>query len=49
MEILDYQMIDSYQVFTHEHLGNIFSILLFPHRWIFEMEEAWYTEKGDIG
>ena len=49
MEILDYQMIDSYQVFTHEHLGNIFSILLFPHRWIFEMEEAWYTEKGDVG
>ncbi len=49
MEILDYQMIDSYQVFTHEHLGNIFSILLFPHRWIFEMEEAWYTEKGEVG
>ncbi len=48
-EILDYQTIDSYQVFTHEHLGNIFSVFLFPHRWIFEMEEAWYTEKGEIG
>ncbi|MEM4253593.1 MAG: hypothetical protein QXE84_08730, partial [Candidatus Nitrosotenuis sp.] len=29
--------------------GNIFSVLLFPHRWIFEMEEAWYTESGQIG
>lgn len=48
-EILDYATIDTYQVFTHEHLGNLFSILLFPHRWIFEMEEAWYTEKGEIG
>ncbi|MBI5147346.1 MAG: hypothetical protein HZA84_09075 [Thaumarchaeota archaeon] len=48
-EILDYQTIDNYQVFTHEHLGNIFSVFLFPHRWIFEMEEAWYTEKGEIG
>ncbi|MBM2852827.1 MAG: hypothetical protein HW420_1374 [Candidatus Nitrosotenuis sp.] len=47
-EILDYTTIDTYQVFTHEHLGNLFSILLFPHRWIFEMEEAWYT-KGEIG
>lgn len=48
-EILDYQTIDSYQVFTHEHLGNLFSVFLFPRRWIFEMEEAWYTEKGEIG
>ncbi len=48
-KILDYPAIDSCQVFTHEHLGNIFSVFLFPHRWIFEMEEAWYTEKGEIG
>ncbi|HEX9846385.1 MAG TPA: hypothetical protein VGA92_08000 [Candidatus Nitrosotenuis sp.] len=48
-EILDYSQIDSYLVFTHEHLGNLFSILLFPHHWIFEMEEAWYTESGQIG
>jgi hypothetical protein len=48
-EILDYSQIDSYLVFTHHHLGNLFSILLFPHRWIFEMEEAWYTESGEIG
>lgn len=48
-EILDYQTIDVCHVFTHEHLGNLFSVLLFPHRWVFEMEEAWYTEKGEIG
>lgn len=48
-QILDYSQVDSYLVFTHEHLGNLFSILIFPHRWIFEMEEAWYTESGQIG
>lgn len=48
-EILDYQTIDSHLVFKHEHLGNLFSILLFPHRWIFEMEEAWHTESGQMG
>lgn len=48
-EVLDFSVIDNCQVFTHEHLGNVFSVLLFPHRWVFEMEEAWYTEKGEIG
>lgn len=48
-EILEYQSVDSYQVFTYEHLGNLFSVMLFPHRWMFEMEEAWYTESGQIG
>lgn len=48
-EILDYDSIDSFQVFSHEHLGNLFSILLFPRRWLFEMEEAWHTESGQVG
>jgi hypothetical protein len=48
-EILDYSQIDSYLVFAHEHLGNLFSVLLFPHRWIYEMEEAWHTDGGQIG
>lgn len=48
-EILDFSQIDSCLVFRHEHLGNVFSVLLFPHRWIFEMEEAWHTESGQIG
>lgn len=48
-KVLDFQKIDSHLVFTHEHLGNVFSILLFPHRWMFEMEEAWHTESGQMG
>lgn len=48
-EILDYQLIDCCKVFSFNHLGNLFSIILFPHRWIFEMQEAWYDEKGMIG
>ncbi len=47
-EILDYPLIDSYKVFTYEHLGNLFSIVLFPHRWIYEMIEAWYSN-GVLG
>jgi hypothetical protein len=42
-EILDNDIIDSYRVFTHAHLGNLFSVVLFPHRWIYEMIEAWYS------
>ena len=42
-EILDYNLIDSCKVFSHEHLGNVFSVVLFPHRWIYEMIEAWYS------
>ena len=42
-EVLDHSLIDSCRVFSHEHLGNIFTIVLFPHRWIYEMIEAWYS------
>ena len=41
-EVLEFDLIDSCRVFSHDHLGNIFSIILFPHRWIFEMQEAWH-------
>jgi hypothetical protein len=41
-EILDYDVLDSFNVFTFEHLGNSFAVILFPHRWIFEMQEAWH-------
>jgi len=47
-EILDYSLIDSCRVFSYEHLGNIFSVVLFPHRWIYEMIEAWYSN-GILG
>ena len=42
-EVLDFSLIDSCKVFSHEHLGNIFTVVLFPHRWIYEMIEAWYS------
>ena len=42
-EILENNLIDTCNIFSYEHLGNIFSIILFPHRWIFEMVEAWYS------
>ncbi|MCV0366846.1 MAG: Nre family DNA repair protein [Nitrosopumilus sp.] len=47
-EILDYSIIDSCKIFSYEHLGNIFVIVLFPHRWIYEMIEAWYSN-GILG
>ena len=47
-EVLEFDLIDSCRVFSHDHLGNMFSIILFPHRWIFEMQEAWH-DGGSIG
>lgn len=41
--ILDFPMIDYHGVFHFGHLGNLFSVILFPHRWIYEMIEAWYS------
>jgi hypothetical protein len=48
-EIIHFSEIDSYQIFTFEHLGNLYAILLFPSRWMFEMQEAWYDQEGNIG
>ena len=45
-EILEFDLIDSCRVFSHDHLGNLFSIVLFPHRWLFENQEAWHTGNG---
>ncbi len=47
-DVLDYSLIDSCRVFTYSHLGNTFSVVLFPHRWIYEMVEAWYSN-GVLG
>lgn len=47
-EILNYDVIDTYKVYSYGHLGNEYSIVLFPHRWIYEMIEAWYS-KGILG
>ena len=45
-EILDFPVIDSCRVFSYAHLGNLFSVVLFPHRWLYEITEAWHS--GDI-
>jgi len=45
-EILEFDLIDSCRVFSHDHLGNLFSVVLFPHRWLFENQEAWHTGNG---
>ena len=47
-QVLNYSLIDACKVFSFEHLGNLFSVILFPHRWIFEMIEAWYSH-GILG
>jgi len=46
--ILENNVIDVCKIFSYEHLGNIFSVILFPRRWMFEMIEAWYSN-GIIG
>ena len=46
-DVIEYDLIDSCRVFYYAHLGNIFVIVLFPRRWMFELVEAWYA-KTDI-
>ena len=46
--ILDHSFIDSYRIFNYAHLGNKFVVILFPHRWLYEMIEAWYSD-GVLG
>ena len=41
--------IDSCRLFAFEHLGNSYAVILFPGRWMFEMQEAWYDQNGNIG
>ena len=46
--ILDFDIIDQFLIFNFDHLGNLFSVILFPHRWLFEMQEAWHNN-GSVG
>ena len=48
-KILEYDLLDMTLVFTYNHLGNFFSVIIFPSRWMFEMQEAWYDERGHVG
>lgn len=47
-QALEFSEIDRYEVYHYEHLGNLFSVMLFPHRWVYEMIEAWYSN-GVLG
>lgn len=48
-QITSFSEIDSCRLFTYEHLGNLYAVILFPSRWMFEMQEAWYDQEGNIG
>ena len=43
-DVIEYDLVDSCRVFCNAHLGNIFAIVLFPRRWMFELVEAWYAK-----
>lgn len=40
-------IIDSHRIFWYGHLGNVFAVALFPHRWVFELVEAWWRLPED--
>ena len=48
-EIIQFDLIDVCKVFNFDHIGNFFSVIIFPSRWMFEMQEAWYDQQGNIG
>jgi len=48
-QIIEFDLIDSCKVFSYNHIGNYFSVIIFPSRWMFEMQEAWYDQQGNIG
>ncbi|MGB6464421.1 MAG: hypothetical protein WBF38_09395 [Nitrosotalea sp.] len=48
-QITSFSEIDSCHLFTYEHLGNLYAVIMFPSRWMFEMQEAWYDQDGNIG
>jgi len=48
-KITEYDLIDTTLVFSYNHLGNYFCVIIFPSRWMFEMQEAWYDERGNVG
>jgi DNA repair protein NreA len=48
-KIVEYDIIDRSLVFSYNHLGNFFCVIMFPSRWMFEMQEAWHDEQGKVG
>ena len=48
-QIMEFDLTDSCQVFSYNHIGNYFAVIVFPSRWMFEMQEAWHDQQGNIG
>ncbi|MEX1053980.1 MAG: hypothetical protein WEC35_06225 [Nitrosopumilaceae archaeon] len=48
-QIMEFDLTDICQVFSYNHIGNYFSVIIFPSRWMFEMQEAWHDQQGNIG
>ncbi len=48
-KITEYGILDISLVFSYNHLDNFFAVVMFPSRWMFEMQEAWYDEQGNVG
>jgi hypothetical protein len=48
-KIIEYDILDTTLVFSYNHLGNYFCVIMFPSRWMFELQEAWYDEHGNVG
>ncbi len=42
-QMLDCIVLDEHRVFAFEHIGNLYAVILFPHRWLYEMIETWYS------
>jgi DNA repair protein NreA len=48
-EIENNSSIELFEVYQYHHLGNYYSIILIPYNsWIFEMQEGWIDNNGNI-
>lgn len=49
-KIQTFPTIDFFKIYKHSHLGNYYSVILIPGDiWSFEMQEAWFDNKGNLG
>lgn len=49
LDVMDTDEIDSWRIFSSKRLGNVYSVILYPHTWRYEMVEAWCGNNGVIG
>lgn len=46
--VRNFETIDKYRVLSYAHLGNVYSILLMPEIWNYELQEVWIDGRGNI-